>query len=107
MHFTLHCAALLQEGMPLIDHINTLSPSFEDLGMEDPDKMCDDGSKPVQKNCKMFVQNVHEETFLVKPVIIVVIVIINNKLYIAISLSHSAGFVLMYFVAIIDYYYYI
>ena len=61
--------------MPLIDHMNTLSPSFEDLGT-----MCDDGSKPVQKNCKMFVQNVHEETFIVKPVIIVVIVIINNHI---------------------------
>ena len=32
IHFTLHCAAL---WMPLIDHMNTLSPSFEDLGMED------------------------------------------------------------------------
>ena len=61
--------------MPLIDHMNTLSPSFEDLGME-----CDDGSKPVQKNCKMFVQNIHEETFLVRPVIIVVIVKINNHI---------------------------
>ena len=35
MHFTLHCAELHQEQMPLIDHMNTLSPSFEDLGMED------------------------------------------------------------------------
>ena len=35
MHFTLHCAALCQEWMPLINHMNTLSPSFEDLGMED------------------------------------------------------------------------
>ena len=42
--------------------------------------MCDDGSKPVQEDCKMFVQNVHEETFLVKPVIIVEIVIINNHI---------------------------
>ena len=42
--------------------------------------MCDDGSKPVQEDCEMFVQNVHEETFLVKPVIIVEIVIINNHI---------------------------
>ena len=34
MHFTLHCAALRQERMPLIDHMNTFSLSFEDLGME-------------------------------------------------------------------------
>ena len=34
MLFTLHCAALCQERMPLINRMNTLSPSFEDLGME-------------------------------------------------------------------------
>ena len=35
MHFTLHCAALHQNRMPLNNHMDTLSPSFEDLGMED------------------------------------------------------------------------
>ena len=63
--------------MPLINHMNTLSPSFEDLGMKDRIR-CDDGSKPVQKNCKFFVQNIHEETFIVKPVIIIIIYSSNS-----------------------------